>query len=74
MFSRIKELEAQVQQLGGKAAHADEQRRLAKGEASITRDPRPPKQDPYILAKAEAAKKGINPSSPAFAQILAKFG
>lgn len=73
MFAELQQLRGQSKVLTGKAALADERTRLAKGEASITRDPRAPAPDPYKLALAEATKKGISPASPAFAAILAKF-
>jgi hypothetical protein len=73
MFARMQELEAQAKGMAGKAAQADEQRRLAKGEASITRDPRTTAQDPYDLAKAEAIKKGISTGSKQFIDLLNKY-
>lgn len=73
MYARMQELEGSVKQMSGKAAQADEQRRLAKGEASITRDPRTPAQDPYELAKAEASKRGISTGSKQFFDLLTKY-
>lgn len=70
--AEIENLRTQLKQLTGKAAQADEQRRLAKGEASITRDPRTPTIDPYTLAKKEARESGIALDSPQFARLVAK--
>lgn len=72
MYARMQELEGQVKGMAGKAAQADEQRRLAKGEASVTRDPRTPAQDPYELAVAEARRRGIATGSKQFWDILTK--
>lgn len=65
-------LKAELAQAGVKVESADERQRLAKGEAAITRDPRPPVRDPYDLAKAEAKKRNIPFDSSAFASLLAK--
>ena len=70
--AEINQLRDQLKSLTGKAAQADEQRRLAKGEASITRDPRTPTIDPYTLAKKEARDSGIPLDSPQFARLVAK--
>lgn len=73
MYARMQELEGQVKGMAGKAAAADEQRRLAKGEASITRDPRTPDRDPYELAKEDARKRGISTGSKQFIDLLNKY-
>lgn len=72
MYAELQAAKNQLKGLSGKAAQADEQRRLAKGEASITRDPRSAPQDPYELAKAEAKRKGVSTDGPQFAAILAR--
>lgn len=73
MHAQLEQMQNQIKGLSGKAAQADEQRRLAKGEAAITRDPRTPPKDPYELAKAEATKRGISTSSKQFMDILTKY-
>jgi hypothetical protein len=73
MYAELEALRNEKRTLSGKAAQADEQRRLAKGEASHTRDPRSLPQDPYTLALADAKKRGVTPDSPRFASILAKY-
>lgn len=70
--AEINTLRERLQKLSGKAAQADEQRRLAKGEASITRDPRTPTIDPYKAAKREALESGIPLDSAQFARLVAK--
>jgi hypothetical protein len=73
MHAQMEEMQNQIKGLSGKASQAEEQRRLAKGEAAITRDPRTPPKDPYDLAKAEAQKRGISTSSKQFMDILTKY-
>jgi len=73
MHAELENLRGQLKATTGKAAQADEQRRLAKGEAAITRDPRTPAQDPYELAKAEAAKRGISTGDKRFIDLLNKY-
>jgi hypothetical protein len=56
------------------ASAAKEQQRLAKGNASITRDPAPnSKVDVYALAKKEAASKDIRTDDPRFMAILSRI-
>lgn len=53
------------------AKAAAERERLAKGRASITRDPKGVgTPDYYSIAKKEAAEKGITPDSPRFMRLL----
>lgn len=53
---------------------AKEQQRLAKGNASITRDPAPnSKPDIYAMAKKEAATKGIRTDDPRFMAIVSRI-
>lgn len=73
LYAENQRLKAQSSKVDAKAEMAKEQQRLTKGEAAITRDPRPTNTDPYTLAIAEARRKGIDPSSPRFAQLLAKY-
>lgn len=73
LYAENQRLKAQSSKVDAKAEMAKEQQRLTKGEASITRDPRPANTDPYTLAIAEARRKGIDPSTPRFAQLLAKY-
>ena len=73
MHAELEALRGQLKTTAGKAAQADEQRRLAKGEAAITRDPRTPAQDPYELAKAEAQKRGFSTSDKRFIDLLTKY-
>ena len=72
MHAELESLKGQLKQASGQASQAAEQRRLAKGEAAITRDPRTPQQDPYELAKAEASKRGISTGDRRFMDILTK--
>jgi|GEM_PF-4372963 len=72
MYSELEQMRGQHKTLSGKAALADEQRRLAKGAAANTRDPRAPAHDPYQLAIADAKRLGITPDSPRFAALLGK--
>jgi hypothetical protein len=72
LFAENQRLKAAHQQVDTRATMAEEQKRLAKGEAAITRDTRTPRLDPYTAAKAEAAKLGISTDSPRFAQLLSK--
>lgn len=73
LYAENQRLKAQSSKVDAKAEMAKEQQRLTKGEAAITRDPRPTNTDPYTLAIAEARRKGIDPSTPRFAQLLAKY-
>lgn len=73
LYAENQRLKAQSSKVDAKAEMAKEQQRLTKGEAAITRDPRPANTDPYTLAIAEARRKGIDPSTPRFAQLLAKY-
>ena len=73
LYAENQKLKAEQGKLGAKAAHADEQRRLVKDQASHTRDPRAETQDPYDLAVAEAKKRGIPLDSPRFAGLITKY-
>ena len=73
MHAELEALRGRVKDVDGQAAQAAEQRRLAKGEAAITRDPRTPAQDPYELAKSEAAKRGISTGDKRFMELLSKY-
>lgn len=73
LYAENQRLKAQSSKVDAKAEMAKEQQRLTKGESAITRDPRPANTDPYTLAIAEARRKGIDPSTPRFAQLLAKY-
>jgi hypothetical protein len=73
LYAENQKLKADQGKLGAKAAHADEQRRLVKDQASHTRDPRAETQDPYDLAVAEAKKRGIALDSPRFAGLITKY-
>ena len=73
LYAENQRLKAQSSKVDAKAEMAKEQQRLTKGEAAITRDPRPANTDHYTLAIAEARRKGIDPSTPRFAQLLAKY-
>jgi hypothetical protein len=72
LYAENQRLKSQSQQVDTRATMAEEQKRLAKGEAAITRDTRAPKIDPYEAAKVEAAKRGIPLDSPRFSQLLTK--
>jgi hypothetical protein len=72
LYAENQRLKSQSQQVDTRATMAEEQKRLAKGEAAITRDTRAPKIDPYESAKVEAAKRGIPLDSPRFSQLLTK--
>ena len=73
LYAENQRLKANSSKVDAKAEMAKEQQRLTKGEAAITRDPRAAHTDPYTLAMAEAKRKGIDPSTPRFAQLLAKY-
>jgi hypothetical protein len=73
LYAENQRLKANSSKVDAKAEMAKEQQRLTKGEAAITRDPRPANTDSYTLAIAEAKRKGIDPSTPRFAQLLAKY-
>jgi signal transduction histidine kinase len=73
MAAEVAKLKSELAQAGVKVESADERQRLARGEAAITRDPRPPVRDSYELAKAEGKKRGISPDSAQFASLLAKY-
>lgn len=73
LYAENQRLKANSSKVDAKAEMAKEQQRLTKGEAAITRDPRAANTDPYTLAIAEAKRKGIDPSTPRFAQLLAKY-
>lgn len=72
LFAENQRLKQAAGQVNTASIMAAEQKRLVKGEAAITRDPRAPQPDPYETAKAEAAKRGISLDSPRFSQLLAK--
>lgn len=73
MAQEVARLKAELAKAGVKVESADARQRLVKGEAAITRDPRPPVRDSYELAKTEGRKRGITPDSPQFAALLAKY-
>lgn len=72
LFAENQKLKSGSQQMSSKVVMAEEQQRLAKTGAAITRDPGAPHKDPYMEAVAEAKKRGITSDSPRFAAILAK--
>lgn len=73
LFAENQRLKQAAGQVSTASTMAAEQKRLVKGEAAITRDPRSPKPDPYVAAKAEAEKRGIALDSPRFSTLLAKY-
>lgn len=79
---RLAKAEAELQALRGErsgatkmASHAAEQQRLAKSNATVTRDPRPADITPdtiYAEAKKLAAADNIGPAHPKFPKYYAK--
>lgn len=72
MKGQLEKLQGEMGRLNKDAVMGREQQRLAKGNATITRDPAPSKAvDVYELARKEAAKKGMRSDDPRFMKLVA---
>lgn len=72
MFGEVQRLRAELDGLRKRAGQGEAQQRLVRQQATISADPRvSDTPDVYKLARAEAAKQGIDTANPKFMQILA---
>lgn len=73
MFAEIKRLQSEISSLRPQVVRGQAQARIARTRATDTPTPATPEGDPYEMAKAEAARRGIALDSNAFFALIRKF-